>query len=61
MEESIKQIALQVPVTIAGMGIIGYIFLQIVRMLLDLHGKKLDHIADALESLVAEVKGARRR
>ena len=61
MEESIKQIALQVPVTIAGMGIIGYIFIQITKMLLDLHGKKLDRLADAFESLVAEVKGARRR
>lgn len=50
MDEAIKNIALQVPVTIAGMGIVTYGFLQVIRLILDTYGKKMDRLAEAWEA-----------
>jgi hypothetical protein len=45
MEQTILQIAVQVP----ALFIMGAVFLKVLGMVLDVQGKKLDRLADAIE------------
>lgn len=51
MEQLLPQIAVQG----FGMVIMGYVFLQIMKMVLDAQGKRTDRVVDALERLRDEV------
>lgn len=45
MEEALIQAAIQVPSVV----VLGYIFLRVLQMVLDVQGRKLDRLADAWE------------
>jgi len=48
--EAIIQVAIQVP----ALFIMGFVFLRILDKVLDVQGKKIDRLADAIEALQAK-------
>lgn len=52
MEETLKQIAIQVPST----ALVVYFSLQVVKIVLDKQGQKLEKLTDAIERLTDKIK-----
>ena len=47
MEQVILQIAVQVP----ALALVSFVFLRVLQLVLDIQGKKLDRLSDAIDEL----------
>ena len=52
MESALLQVAIQVPAII----VLGYVFLQVLRMVMDVQGQKLDRMTVILEATTQTLK-----
>jgi len=52
METALLQVAIQVPAII----VLGYVFLQVLRMVMDVQGQKLDRMTVILEATTQTLK-----
>jgi hypothetical protein len=48
LEQWLPQVAVQIP----GMLILAWVFLKVIDVLMDVYGKKIDRLADAVEKLI---------
>jgi hypothetical protein len=48
LEQWLPQVIVQVP----GMLVLAWVFLRVIDLLMDIYGKKLDRLADAVEKLI---------
>ena len=47
MEQVIVQVAIQVP----ALALVSFVFLRVLQLVLDIQGKKLDRLSDAIDEL----------
>ena len=52
METALTQVAIQVPAVL----VLGYVFIRVLTMVMDVQGRKIDRLADAVDTLTHEIR-----